>query len=124
MITHDESRWNLSNRAGITIILDVLSDVYHPVAQFQAYLVDLGHNWVQKWGQKIEIPGMTPDHSQTILGVIRDHLGSPGTIPDASWMIPRIFKNSSKNQHFHHKIIMGTPNILDMYPWVSPGIIR
>ena len=91
------------------MIFDALSDGYHPVAQFQAYLLKDRHTWAQKWGQKIDFPGMTPDHSQNTLGVIRDHQGSPGTIPDASWMIPRNFKKSSKNRHFLYKIIMDTP---------------
>ena len=92
MITNDESQWNLSNRASTPIIFDALSDGYHPVAQFQAYLVELGHTWAQKWGQKIDFPEMTPDRSQTILGVIRDHQGSPGITPDASWVVHRKFK--------------------------------
>ena len=50
----------------------------------------------QTWGQQIDFLEMTPDQSQIILGVIRDHQGSSGTIPDASLMIPTIFKNRQK----------------------------
>ena len=76
------------------MIFDVLSDGYHPVAQFRAQVLPPApiswkgrKNWKNRWSQ---------NRSRISLGITRDHQRSLGMIPDVpgcTWVISGNFQN-------------------------------